>query len=59
VVELVSYLFTTVLDGRNSSPAGDVQQVLGRPPRDFAPYCRDTDATGVWNPAAADQKVRR
>jgi len=59
VVELVSYLFTTVLDGRNSRPAGGVQQVLGRPPRDFGSYCRDTATTGVWDPAAGDPKILR
>jgi uncharacterized protein YbjT (DUF2867 family) len=46
--ELVLYLFTTVLDGRNASVADGVQRALGREPRDFANYARDTAATGVW-----------
>jgi uncharacterized protein YbjT (DUF2867 family) len=49
VIELVTYLFTTVLDGRNAQPGGGVQRVLGRAPRDFTDYARETAATGVWN----------
>jgi uncharacterized protein YbjT (DUF2867 family) len=58
VVDLVTYLFTTVLDGRNTRPAGGVQQVLGRPPRDFAAYARDTAATGVWDPAVGNRNIQ-
>jgi uncharacterized protein YbjT (DUF2867 family) len=49
VVDLLLYLFTTVLDGRNAHLGDGVERVLGRPPRDFADYARDTAATGVWN----------
>ena len=28
----------------------DIRKVLGREPRDFAEYARDTAQTGVWNP---------
>ncbi|MBR1217330.1 NAD(P)H-binding protein [Bradyrhizobium sp. U87765 SZCCT0131] len=46
--DLIMYLFTTVLDGRNV-PLGDgVMQALGRPPRDFSDYVRRTATTGVW-----------
>jgi uncharacterized protein YbjT (DUF2867 family) len=48
-VSLVSYLFTTVLDGRNSSLGNGVERALGRPPRDFADYARETAKTGIWN----------
>ena len=48
-VELLKYLFTSVLDGRNAQVCDGVQQVLGRPARDFADYARDTAATGIWN----------
>jgi uncharacterized protein YbjT (DUF2867 family) len=48
-VELVTYLFTSVLDGRNEHLCDGVQQVLGRPARDFADYARDTAATGIWD----------
>ena len=43
------YLFGEVLDGRNESLADGVRQALGREPRDFADYARETAATGVWN----------
>lgn len=46
---LVMYLFTTVLDGRNAHLASGVREALGREPRDFAGYAKETAATGVWN----------
>ena len=49
VAALVMYLFTTVLDGRNATVADGVQRALGREPRDFSEYVRDTAATGIWN----------
>ncbi|MEO7911517.1 MAG: NAD(P)H-binding protein [Roseiflexaceae bacterium] len=48
VTALLTYLFTTVLDGRNAHLADGVQRALGREPRDFAAYVRHTAATGVW-----------
>ena len=45
----ISELFAEVLDGRNSRLTDGVQRALGRPPRDFADYARDTASTGVWN----------
>jgi uncharacterized protein YbjT (DUF2867 family) len=48
-VSLVSYLFSTVLDGRNSSLTDGVERALGRPPRDFADYARETAKTGIWS----------
>lgn len=50
---LMSYLLTTVLDGRNSNLADGVQRALGRPPRDFSDYVRQTAASGVWQGEAA------
>ncbi|MDR0267800.1 NmrA family transcriptional regulator [Paenibacillus sp.] len=47
-VALLSYLFTQVLDGRNSHLADGVQCALGREPRDFADYAKIAAATGVW-----------
>jgi hypothetical protein len=47
-VSLVSYLFSTVLDGRNSSLRNGVERALGRPPRDFADYADETAKTGIW-----------
>ncbi len=53
VVWLMTYLFREVLDGRNASLADGVQRALGRPPRDFRDYARETAATGVWDGAPA------
>jgi hypothetical protein len=47
-IELVLYLFTTVLDGRNTPLADGVQQALGRAPRSFSDYVQQTAATGIW-----------
>jgi uncharacterized protein YbjT (DUF2867 family) len=53
VIELLTYLFSEVLDGRNAHVADGVRRALGREPRDFGDYARDAAATGVWNPRAA------
>ncbi len=47
-VDLILYLMTIILDGRNEKPTHDVQRALGRPSGDFADYVRRTAATGVW-----------
>jgi uncharacterized protein YbjT (DUF2867 family) len=52
MVDLLVYLFTHLLDGRNSRPADGVRQALGREPRDFADYVARTAASGVWAPVA-------
>ncbi|GGQ31902.1 uncharacterized protein YbjT (DUF2867 family) [Actinomadura coerulea] len=49
VVGLLTYLFTTVLDGRNARPADGVERALGRPPRDFSEFAREAAASGIWN----------
>ncbi|SCL14342.1 Uncharacterized conserved protein YbjT, contains NAD(P)-binding and DUF2867 domains [Micromonospora nigra] len=41
-------LFTVILDGRNAHLTDGVQRALGREPRDFREFARDTAATGVW-----------
>jgi uncharacterized protein YbjT (DUF2867 family) len=48
-VDLIHYLFTEVLDGRNASVADGVSRALGRPARDFSAYVRDAAASGAWN----------
>ncbi|HTF68387.1 MAG TPA: NmrA family NAD(P)-binding protein, partial [Edaphobacter sp.] len=48
VIELVLYLFGTVLDGRNTPVTDDVRHALGRTPRDFTEYVQRTAASGVW-----------
>ena len=40
-VQLVDYLFTTVLDGRNAYTCDGVQRALGREPKRFADYSRE------------------
>lgn len=50
LVNLITFLFSEVLDGRNASVTDGVTRALGRPARDFADYVRTTAATGVWNP---------
>lgn len=47
-VELLNYLFTTVLDGRNAYLTDGVQRALGRQPRDFSDYARVAAASGAW-----------
>lgn len=48
IIELIVYLFGTVLDGRNTPVADGVQRALGRPPRDFSEYVQQAAANGVW-----------
>jgi len=45
---LLTYLFGDVMDGRNAYLTDGVRQALGREPRDFGDYARETAATGVW-----------
>ena len=49
VIELLTYLFTEVLDGRNARLTDGVRRALGREPRDFANYAREAVATGTWD----------
>lgn len=49
VAWMLDYLFSTVLDGRNAHLTDGVSRALGRAPRDFADYARDTAAAGAWS----------
>ncbi|REG92267.1 Rossmann-fold NAD(P)-binding domain-containing protein [Flavobacterium aquicola] len=49
VIWLVNYLFSEVLDGRNSSVTNDIEKVLGRKATDFIDYALKTAQTGIWN----------
>lgn len=49
VVDLMVELFTVTLDGRNAYVTDGVREALGREPRDFSQYARDTAATGDWD----------
>ena len=53
VVELLTYLFSEVVDGRNAGTTDGVARALGREARDFSAYARRTAATGVWTPDGA------
>jgi uncharacterized protein YbjT (DUF2867 family) len=55
VVDLLTYLFGEVLDGRNAHLTDGVERALGRQPRDFHDYARTTAATGVWHPRLAHE----
>ena len=48
---LVEYLFSEVLGNpSNSEITYDIENVLGRKPKDFSQYVKETTATGIWNP---------
>lgn len=53
---VIANVFTEIcretLDGRNESLSDGVQRALGRPPRDFAEFCRKAAAGGAWKRAA-------
>src|SRR5215217_9067616 len=51
-LSFLTYLFGTVLDGRNAYLTDGVQRALGREPKDFSDYARDAAVTGVWSKAA-------
>ncbi|MGX1565378.1 NmrA family NAD(P)-binding protein [Streptomyces sp. NPDC055506] len=51
LAEPLADLMGEVFDGRRSRLGDGVHRAVGRPPRDFADYVRDTAATGVWAPA--------
>lgn len=48
-IELLDYLFTTLLDGRNAHVTDGVERALGRPARDFREYARAAAKRGAWN----------
>jgi hypothetical protein len=48
-IALITYLFTEVLDGRNSHLSDGVERALRRPPRDFTEFARRTASSGVWS----------
>ena len=54
-IDLITYVFGVVLDGRNAHLADGVQRALNREPRDFSDYAKDAAATGVCDPARAER----
>jgi uncharacterized protein YbjT (DUF2867 family) len=54
-IELLTYLFGEVLDGRNAAATDGVRRALGREARDFGEYARVTAASGIWSPRPAEE----
>jgi uncharacterized protein YbjT (DUF2867 family) len=52
MIELLTYLFSEVVDGRNAGTTDGVERALGRGARDFAAYARKAAASGIWNTSA-------
>lgn len=48
---LLDYLFATVLDGRNAKLTDGVQRALGRPPKDFRDFARESADQEAWSRA--------
>ncbi|MFF1451391.1 NAD(P)H-binding protein [Streptomyces sp. NPDC058274] len=46
--EFLVELFESLLDGRNAYLSHGVQQILGREPREFSDFVRETAEAGVW-----------
>ncbi|URN17533.1 MULTISPECIES: NmrA family NAD(P)-binding protein [Streptomyces] len=42
-------LFALLVDGRDAGVTHDVRDVLGREPRDFSDFAKETAATGTWD----------
>lgn len=47
--ELLDYLFSVALDGRNACVTDGVERALGRPARDFRAYAKGAAARGAWD----------
>jgi uncharacterized protein YbjT (DUF2867 family) len=56
-IDLLTYLFSEVLDGRNAYVVDGVQRALGREPKDFADFARDAAAAGAWKVRAPATEV--
>jgi uncharacterized protein YbjT (DUF2867 family) len=52
IIELLTYLFSEVVDGRNADTTDGLRRALDREPRNFGDYAREAAATGVWHPSA-------
>ncbi|WP_417837455.1 NAD(P)H-binding protein [Thalassospira tepidiphila] len=48
---LIRYLFSEVLDGRNSQPTSDVYEILGRQPNSLRTFVEEAAKTGIWDVA--------
>jgi uncharacterized protein YbjT (DUF2867 family) len=51
LVELLTYLFSEVVDSRNAETTDGVRRALGRDARDFRDFARAAATNGAWDPA--------
>lgn len=51
---LINELFVNVLDGRNASTTGTIEQILGRPAKSFDEYVASTVTSGIWSAPGAN-----
>jgi uncharacterized protein YbjT (DUF2867 family) len=56
-IDLLTYLFGEVLDGRNAHLTDGVQRAVGREPKDFADFARDAVAAGAWDVEASTRSA--
>jgi uncharacterized protein YbjT (DUF2867 family) len=54
VIDMLTYLFSEVVDGRNADTTDGVRRALGREARDFRDYAGNVAATGVWSESAVN-----
>jgi uncharacterized protein YbjT (DUF2867 family) len=58
VIEMLTYLFGEVVDGRNADTTDGVERALGRGAADFRDYAESAAASGVWSaPAGVSQEA--
>ncbi|MGK5558615.1 NmrA family transcriptional regulator [Actinomadura kijaniata] len=50
VAQTIADLMESIARNAGAPVSGDVERVLGRPPRSFAEYAKEAAASGVWNP---------
>ena len=51
-VQAMDYLFSVVMDGRNSYISDGVIRALGRPPKDFSDFASEVATTELWRNVA-------
>ena len=51
-VQAMDYLFSVVMDGRNSYISDGVTRALGRPPKDFTDFASEVATTELWRKVA-------
>ena len=51
-VQAMDYLFSVVMDGRNSYVSDGVIRALGRPPKDFTDFASEVATTELWRKVA-------